>query len=243
MWRAIVSTFVLLGVSSTFAFAPLHQCQPQLLVHEGRRESSATSTRRLEALEGKQSEAEMLDEAKNSNVVPFLKKFFPTFSTRLLNDDMIKAIVANPVTVFAPNEAAFAALGDKKLMQLDDPRNDEIRLKMGSYHVVPSAAISATELRTEDWSRGRPKDGSPPNTVISAVVSLSGEVPVGRKKSGGLFEFFGAKEDGDIVIGPNASIIKSFNVQDCIVHEVDSLASPELLWRYCDQLQIRLPGL
>ena len=180
------------------------------------------------------------EDAKTVKVDAFLEKFFPMFHDKLLNDEMRKAIAEGSVTVFAPTDEAFQRLGDKKLKQLDDPRNDEIRNKMGSYHCIPERAISAMELRTEDWSQGRPKDGSPPNTVIAKVVSLSGEVPVGRSKSGGFLNFFGAKEDGDIVVGPEAKIVKSFNVQDCIVHEMDALVSPELLWRYCDQL--RIPG-
>lgn len=76
--------------------------------------------------------------------------------------------------------------------------------------------------------------------MIAAIVTLGGEVPVGRSKSGG-FLGFGAKEDGDIVIGPEAKIVQSFQVEESIVHEVDSLVSPVVLWRYADQL--RLPGL
>ena len=68
---------------------------------------------------------------------------------------------------------------------------------------------------------------------------MSGEVPVGRSKSGGVLGF-GAKEDGDIVIGPEAKIVQSFEVEECLVHDMDSLVSPEVLWRYCDQL--RIPG-
>lgn len=152
---------------------------------------------------------------------------------------MIKAVKEGQVTIFAPNEAAFEALGEKKAAQIDDPRNLEIREKMGSYHIVVGEAISAVELRTEDWTKGRPKDGSPPNTLIAGVKTLSGEVPVGRSKSGGLLGW-GAKEDGDIVIGPEAKIVQSFLVDGSFVHEVDALVSPLILWRYCDQL--RIPG-
>ena len=43
---------------------------------------------------------------------------------------------------------------------------------------------------------------------------------------------------GDIVIGPEAKIVQSFNVEGSFVHEVSDLISPTLLWRYCDQLRI-----
>lgn len=77
------------------------------------------------------------------------------------------------------------------------------------------------------------------DTLIAGIKTLSGEVPVGRSKSGG-FLGLGATEDGDIVIGPSAKIVQSFNVEGSFVHEVDDLISPQILWRYCDQL--RIPG-
>jgi uncharacterized surface protein with fasciclin (FAS1) repeats len=186
-----------------------------------------------------ESSSEDIKDVQNPKVEVFLEKKFPSFHKLILNDECRKAIAEGAVTIFAPNEAAFLALGERKLAQIEDPRNAETRERMGSYHVLPAQAISAIELRTEDWSRGRPKDGSLPNTLIAGVVTISGEVPVGRSKSGG-FLGFGAKEDGDIVIGPEAKIVQSFNVQDCIVHEMNALISPVILWRYCDQL--RIPG-
>ena len=238
MLRASAATVLaFLGCTFTEAFTtcPLHSaqiCRSTFRLHE--------TTTLFERSDQSDDWETMEEDAKTAKVDAFLNKFFPAFSEKLLNDNVRKAIAEGSVTVFAPTDKAFEKLGEKKLSQLEDPRNDEIRDKMGSYHCIPERAISAMELRTEDWSQGRPKDGSPPNTVISAVVSLSGEVPVGRSKSGGFLNFFGAKEDGDIVIGPEAKIVKSFNVQDCIVHEMDALVSPDLLWRYCDQL--RIPG-
>lgn len=166
----------------------------------------------------------------------FLEKKYPSFYD-LINDEMMKAIKQGSVTVFVPSESAFENLGDKKTSQINDPRNLEIREKMGSYHVIAGESIDAMTLRTEDWSKGKPKDGSRPNTVIAGFKTLSGEVPVGRSKSGG-FLGWGAKEDGDIVIGPEAKIVQSFNVEGSFVHEVSDLISPSLLWRYCDQLRI-----
>jgi uncharacterized surface protein with fasciclin (FAS1) repeats len=185
-----------------------------------------------------ESPTEDTEEGANARVELFLAQKYPSFH-KLLNDDMRNALKEGAVTIFAPNEAVFKVLGEKKMAQIDDPRNLEIREKMGSYHIIPGEAISATELRTEDWTKGRPKDGSLPNTVIAAIVTLSGEVPVGRSKSGGILGW-GAKEDGDIVVGPEAQIVQTFKVMDSFVHEVDALVSPLALWRYADQL--RIPG-
>jgi uncharacterized surface protein with fasciclin (FAS1) repeats len=178
----------------------------------------------------------------NAKLLRFLEIKYPSFYKLLVrdNDEFLKALQASQAhTVFVPNEAAIESLGAKKLQQLLDPRNEEIRDKMGQYHLLVGEAVSATTLRTEDWSKGRPKDGSKPNTLIAAIVTQGGEVPVGRSKSGG-FLGFGAKEDGDIVIGPSGQIVQSFQVENCLVHEVDALISPLALWRFMDQL--RIPG-
>eukprot|EP00536_Pseudo-nitzschia_multiseries_P013297 jgi/Psemu1/211193/e_gw1.558.33.1 len=189
-----------------------------------------------EASEASSSEADSEEAVERPKLDAFLEKKYPDFY-KLINDDMMKAIKQGSVTIFVPNAAAFEGLGDKKRSQIEDPRNLEIREKIGSYHIIAEEAIDATTLRTEDWSKGRPADGSKPNTVIAGFKTLSGEVPVGRSKSGG-FLGWGAKEDGDIVIGPEAKIVQSFNVEGSFVHEVSDLISPLLLWRYCDQLRI-----
>jgi uncharacterized surface protein with fasciclin (FAS1) repeats len=100
-------------------------------------------------------------EEERSKLDAFLEKKYKSFY-KLINDEMMKAIKQGSVTVFVPNDVAFQALGEKKLKQLEDPRNEEIREKMGSYHIMPEP-ISAIELRTEDWTKGRPKNGSKPS--------------------------------------------------------------------------------
>lgn len=225
MIKAIVLSLFLLNGS--FAFTNFgHHHHPRSVVNSKLHETENDTT-------------EDVEELKNAEVEVFLNKKFPSFSKVLVNDEVRKAINDGKSTIFVPNEAAFEALGEKKLSQITDPRNEEIRQKMGSYHLISGEAISAIELKTEDWTKGRPKDGSKPNTLIAGVVTLSGEVPVGRSKSGG-FLGFGAKEDGDIVVGPKAKIVQSFSVQDSMIHEMDGLVSPEVLWRFCDQL--RIPG-
>jgi len=189
-----------------------------------------------QASESTEAGTDSEEEKERPKLDAFLAKKYPNFYS-LMNDDMASAIKQGTVTVFVPNEAAFKNLGEKKMSQINDPRNLEIRDKMGSYHVIPDESVDAISLRTEDWSKGKPKDGSPPNTMIAGINTLSGEVPVGRSKSGGFFGW-GGKEDGDIVIGPEAKIVQSFNVEGSFVHEVSDLISPTLLWRYTDQLRI-----
>ncbi len=146
-----------------------------------------------ETSESAETESEK-EEEERPKVDTFLEKKYPSFFS-FMNDEMAKAIKQGAVTVFAPNEEAFEKLGEKKMSQINDPRNLEIREKMGSYHVIAGESVDAMKLRTEDWSKGRPKDGSRPNTIVAGITTLSGEVPVGRSKSGGFFGW-GAKEDG-----------------------------------------------
>jgi uncharacterized surface protein with fasciclin (FAS1) repeats len=165
-----------------------------------------------------------------------LTKKYPSF-WRLLSPAALQVIRSPDAecTIFAPSERAFENLGKKKLLQLKDPRNLEFAEKMGAYHIIPTQAINAERLRREDWTV--PKVDGKPQLAIGGVRTMGGEVRVGRSKSGG-FLGWGSKEDGGIVIGADSKIVISFNVGKAIVHEVDGFVSPELLWRYCDQLRI-----
>mmetsp|Transcript_43071 Transcript_43071/g.104207 ORF Transcript_43071/g.104207 Transcript_43071/m.104207 type:complete len:278 (-) Transcript_43071:2797-3630(-) len=209
-------------------------------------ESTSSSTEEEEASSSSNDD----DGEEKSKLDVFLSKKYPEFYKELVNDDMKKVIATagtslgqgKKCTVFVPNAKAIEELGDKKLQQLGDPRNAEIRDKMGSYHIIEDESVPAVELLTEDWTKVQPGKNKP-NTVVASIVTMSGEVPVGREKSqeGGILALFRPpKEDGPIVIGPNAKIVQSFVVDDSYVHEVDSLISPKILWRYCDQL--RIPG-
>jgi uncharacterized surface protein with fasciclin (FAS1) repeats len=173
----------------------------------------------------------------------FVSEEFPMFYSLLsLNEGVWKKLAGSDkgCTLFAPSDAVFLKLGEDKLLKLKDNRNLETAQKMGLYHVIESEAVTAARLRTEDWTRPAPTDGSPRPITVQALVTMGGEVPVGRSKSGGLFLGIGAKEDGEIVIGPNARIVKSYKVDGSIVHEIDNMISPVILWRYFDQL--RIPG-
>ena len=58
---------------------------------------------------------------------------------------------------------------------------------------------------------------------------LQGDLPVGKTKKGG-FLGFGGEEDGGVTVN-GAKILESFEVTNCVVHEVDDLVHPKLLWR------------
>lgn len=156
-------------------------------------------------------------------VKTYLADNYPAFSPLLQkNDDVWKALggSAEGFTVFAPNAAAFDALGADMVSQLADPRNRETAEKITAYHVI-AEVVKAEEL----FESG-------------GVITLGGEVPVDRSTTGGMFGF-GGKEDGGVTIN-GAKVTKSIEIANGVLHEVDALISPQLLMRYLNQL--RIPG-
>jgi len=69
---------------------------------------------------------------QTTSIEGFLKENYPEFATILLpNEDVWRALKkAEGYTIFAPNNAAFEKLGDKKRKQLTDPRNGETTEKI-----------------------------------------------------------------------------------------------------------------
>lgn len=140
------------------------------------------------------------------------------------NDDVWKKLRESKQapTLFAPLDEAVNNLGDTKLKQLQDVRNEETVMKMGAFHAV-NEPVSAEAL----FDSG-------------GVVTVSGDVvPVERSISGGMFGI-GGKEDGGVTVG-GSRVVETVSVDGGgIIHRTDDLVSPSILWRYCDQL--RIPG-
>mmetsp|Transcript_8701 Transcript_8701/g.18754 ORF Transcript_8701/g.18754 Transcript_8701/m.18754 type:complete len:211 (+) Transcript_8701:78-710(+) len=142
------------------------------------------------------------------------------------NGDAMKKINKSGIgfTVFAPNEAAFAELGEKKQEQLVDERNGEVSEKIALYHVILEP-VSADDL----FNSG-------------GVITEGGEVLSERSVSGGFFGV-GGKEDGGVTMN-GAKVVKTLEFEDDkkkgFIHETDGFISPSILWRYADQL--RIPG-
>jgi uncharacterized surface protein with fasciclin (FAS1) repeats len=125
-----------------------------------------------------------------------------------------------PLTIFAPSSEAFAKLDRGVVGKLRDPRNGEVLDKVTNYHVV-QRHLKADEI-----------------FKAAAVVTMGGEVPVTKSKSGG-FLGVGAKEDGGVALN-GGRIETSVEVGNCIIHQVDTLINPYLLYRFLDA--VRLPG-
>jgi uncharacterized surface protein with fasciclin (FAS1) repeats len=134
----------------------------------------------------------------------------------LLDDD-------GEFTIFAPNAEAFAKLDKKISKGLRDPRNGEVVEKVAAYHVV-RGIYSADDIV---------KIGE-----IQTVGETNLPLIVTPAVSGGFFGF-GGKPDGYSING-NAKIISSIQCSNCIIHEVNGLVNPYLLFRFLDA--VRLPG-
>ena len=208
--------FVLVVVHGAFGFAPV-------ATPSNRPRTTTTTTTCLLAATPSGTQAERCP------VEQFLAQEYPAFYNFLLEpcEDVIKTLRKNAdvgFTVFAVADAALEALGEKKTSQLADPRNLETVEKMASYHVIGNEAVTMETLFS-------------PN--VGGIVTMGGEVDIGPSQSGGFFGI-GGKDDGGVKVGPSAKIQQSIQVGPGIVHEVDALISPSMLWRYIDQL--RIPG-
>lgn len=160
-----------------------------------------------------------------SKVEEIMKTNYPIFTKLIIskNSELWKKLSdasADGFTIFAPNDEAMRSLGDKKLKQLDDVRNDETAETIAGYHGI-GEPVSADSL----YNSG-------------GVVTIGGTIDVGRSRSGG-FMGIGGTEDGGVTIN-GAKIVQTIEVDASLIHEVDALVSPDILWRYADQL--RIPG-
>jgi uncharacterized surface protein with fasciclin (FAS1) repeats len=167
------------------------------------------------------------DVGKNEGLLTvrnYLKENYGGMSNILeLNDNIWKSLSGveqGGFTIFAASNQALMALGETKQRQLLDPRNLETTQKVSAYHVI-SETVTADDL----FNAG-------------GVITLGGEIPIERSRTGGLFGV-GGKEDGGVTIN-GAKVVKTIDLGIGLIHEVDTLVSPSILWRYMDQL--RIPG-
>jgi hypothetical protein len=166
-----------------------------------------------------------LRDTLTSQVEEIMKQEYPLFHKYILS--------ANPTvwkefsessslgfTVFSVSDDVMRGLGEQKLSQLEDIRNGETVEKIAAYHAV-NEPVGAEEL----FNSG-------------GVVTIGGVVDVGRSRTGG-FMGIGGQEDGGVLVN-GAKMIQTLEVEKALIHEMDALISPEILWRYVDQL--RIPG-
>ena len=160
----------------------------------------------------------------------YLEQYYPIWLSILdLNDDVWKSMVDTSAdgggigyTLFVLSDNTLRQkLTETQQEQLFDPRNLETAQKIVAYHVI-GEVVNGEQL----YNAG-------------GVITVGGEVPIERSRKGGLFGF-GGQEDGTVTINQSQVIQADIQVGTGLIHEVDSLISPNILWRYMDQL--RIPG-
>jgi len=191
-----------------------------------------------------QESADSTDGPAEESLQSFLQQNYPLFESLLLSKipdaySMLRdSDSTDGYTIFCPSQSVMEGLDPKRKVQISDQRNDEVSEKLAAYHIITNGKVTQERLKREDWTVPRVDGVAALN--IGGVVTVGGELRVGRSKSGG-FMGWGAKEDGGVVIGNNeAKIVKSTKIGNGVVHEMDGFVAPDLIWRYFDQL--RIPG-
>jgi uncharacterized surface protein with fasciclin (FAS1) repeats len=157
-----------------------------------------------------------------AQVETLLGEKFSTFSKLFVAKAAWKemADATNGFTILAPSNAAFAELGESTIKALGDVRNEETTEKITLYHFISDPVTKEQLLES------------------SAVNTVGGKLTIGQSTSGGFFGF-GGQQDGGVKIN-GAEIVASYEVGNSLVHEMDKLVNPQLLWGFMDQL--RIPG-
>jgi len=160
----------------------------------------------------------------------YLEQYYPLWLSILdLNDDVWKSMVDTSAdgggigyTLFVLSDNTLRQkLTEAQQEQLFDPRNLETAQKIVEYHVI-GEVVNGEQL----YNAG-------------GVLTVGGEVPIERSRKGGFFGM-GGQEDGMVTINQSQVTQTDIQVGTGLIHEVDSLISPNILWRYMDQL--RIPG-
>jgi uncharacterized surface protein with fasciclin (FAS1) repeats len=74
-----------------------------------------------------------------------------------------------PFTVFAPTDAAFAALPQDALQELLKPENKDILVKILTYHVVPGR-VTSTDLKSGEV---KTVEGDPVNVKVDPTAGVT----------------------------------------------------------------------
>jgi uncharacterized surface protein with fasciclin (FAS1) repeats len=74
-----------------------------------------------------------------------------------------------PFTVFAPTDAAFAALPQDALQELLKPENKDILVKILTYHVVPGR-VTSTDLKSGEV---KTVEGDPVNVKVDPAAGVT----------------------------------------------------------------------
>ncbi|MFB2922402.1 fasciclin domain-containing protein [Aerosakkonema funiforme] len=98
--------------------------------------------------EGTSASGEMTSESDTIVAIASANDNFKTLTKALQAAELTETLSGNgPFTVFAPTDAAFAALPQETLQKLLLPENKALLTKILTYHVVPGKVLSS-DLKT-----------------------------------------------------------------------------------------------
>jgi uncharacterized surface protein with fasciclin (FAS1) repeats len=168
-------------------------------------------------MEGQQYQTPQNDESQNLLAArTFLQENYPIFYSILQkNDDVWKAIGEDDAD---KGEIGFTifAVSDASLQQLGDKKASQL---MDPRNLETTQRIAGYHVLSETVTAEQLFN-------CGAVVTSSGEIPVDQ-------------EDGGVLIN-KAKATQTWQVGTGLVHEVEGLVCPNIMWRYMDQL--RIPG-
>lgn len=144
------------GVSTLLYLPNLAQANP-------RQTNSAQSTPEVAPASGGTSSS---SQSSTIVAVASANDQFKTLTKALQAAGLTDTLSGNgPFTVFAPTDAAFAALPPETLQALMKPENKDLLTQILTYHVVPGKVLSG-DLKTGEV---RTVEGSPINVQVDAA--------------------------------------------------------------------------
>ncbi len=157
--------------------------------------ATAATSAATKAAEGAMQEMKM-------NMAQRLKQSgqFSTLTTMLQTADMMDTMMSSePMTLFAPTDAAFAKLSPQMTKDLMDPQNREKLRSILSYHVVPGKVMAA---------------------------SLAGKQMQPQTAQGNAIEIDATS--GTVMLNGNAKVIGADMVaSNGVIHVIDSVLMPD----------------
>ena len=152
----LIGLMAVVGVSTLLYLPNLAQANP--------RQTNSTQSRP----EAAPASGGTSSSSQNSTIVAVASANdqFKTLTKALQAAGLTETLSGNgPFTVFAPTDAAFAALPPETLQALMKPENKDLLTKILTYHVIPGKVLSG-ELKTGEV---RTVEGSPISVQVDAA--------------------------------------------------------------------------
>ncbi len=143
-------------------------------------------------------QAELLAQTATIVEVAASDERFSTLVTAVEAAGLVETLSGEgPFTVFAPTNAAFAALPPDALNALLEPENQDLLTEVLTYHVVAGEEL-----------------GSDSVVAASSIETLNGDLNVNVV-------------DGEVMVGPANVIVTDVQASNGIIHAIDTVLIPD----------------